>query len=45
MCIRDSSDTPDAHPMLKVDQALSHLKSHERAGRIRKTSEGWGLNG
>ncbi|MFL2976658.1 MAG: MBL fold metallo-hydrolase [Candidatus Thalassarchaeaceae archaeon] len=39
------SDTPDAHPMLKVDQTLSHLISHERAGRIRKTSEGWGLNG
>ncbi len=39
------SDTPDAHPMLKVDQTLSHLKSHERAGRIRKTTEGWKING
>ena len=35
------SDTPDAHPMLKVDQTLSHLISHEKAGRIRKTIEGW----
>ena len=35
------SDTPDAHPMLKVDQTLSHLISHEKAGRIRKTTKGW----
>ena len=39
------SDTPDAHPMLKVDQTLSHLKSHERSGRIKKTTEGWEING
>ena len=39
------SDTPDAHPMLKVDQTLSHLISHEKAGRIRKTIEGWKING
>ena len=38
------SDTPDAHPMLKIDQTISHLKSHERAGRIKKTIQGWKVN-
>tara|TARA_B100001996_G_scaffold364508_1_gene333575 strand:- start:1026 stop:2573 length:1548 start_codon:yes stop_codon:yes gene_type:complete len=39
------ADTPDAHPMLKVDQTISHLISHERAGRIRKSLDGWEING
>ena len=28
------SDTPDAHPMLKVDQTMSHLDALRREGRI-----------
>ena len=27
-------DTPDAHPMLLIDQTLSHLKGHIRSGEI-----------
>ncbi|MFL2979067.1 MAG: MBL fold metallo-hydrolase [Candidatus Thalassarchaeaceae archaeon] len=38
------SDTPDAHPMLKVDQTLSHLSSHESAGLIRREKEKWVIN-
>jgi len=38
------SDTPDAHPVLKVDQTLSHLESHQRAGKIIKSSKGWEIN-
>ena len=38
------SDTPDAHPILKVDQTLSHLESHQRAGKIIKSSKGWEIN-
>ncbi len=34
-------DTPDAHPILKIDQTLSHLKSHERYGKVEKTTSGW----
>ena len=34
-------DTPDAHPILKIDQTLSHLKSHERSGKVAKTPTGW----
>ena len=38
------SDTPDAHPMLKVDQTLSHLSSHVAAGRIRRENGKWVQN-
>jgi glyoxylase-like metal-dependent hydrolase (beta-lactamase superfamily II) len=34
-------DTPDAHPGLAVDQALSHLLSHEKGGKVRTTDGGW----
>ena len=27
-------DTPDAHPMLLIDQTLSHLKGHIKSGEI-----------
>ena len=29
-------DTPDAHPILLIDQTLSHLKGHIRSGKIVK---------
>ncbi len=35
------ADTPDAHPILKVDQTISHLKSHQKAGDIRSGEGGW----
>lgn len=38
------SDTPDAHPMLKIDQTLSHLSSHESAGLVRRENGKWVLN-
>ena len=38
------SDTPDAHPMLKVDQTLSHLSSHVATGRIRRENGKWVQN-
>ena len=28
------ADTPDAHPMLKVDQTMSHLDALRKEGRI-----------
>jgi len=28
------ADTPDAHPMLKLDQTKSHLKALRNEGRI-----------
>ena len=35
------ADTQGAHPILKLDQTLSHLKSHEIAGDVRETVSGW----
>ncbi|PXF22832.1 MAG: MBL fold hydrolase, partial [Methanobacteriota archaeon] len=35
------ADTSGAHPILKLDQTLSHLKSHEIAGDVRETVSGW----
>ena len=35
------ADTPDAHPGLAVDQTLSHLMSHQRAGTIVEDSTKW----
>jgi glyoxylase-like metal-dependent hydrolase (beta-lactamase superfamily II)/8-oxo-dGTP pyrophosphatase MutT (NUDIX family) len=35
------SNTPEAHPMLKVDQTLSHLLAHENNGFIEQTAGGW----
>ena len=35
------ANTPDAHPSLAQDQTLAHLLSHERAGRVQQTSQGW----
>ena len=29
-------DTPDAHPILLIDQTLSHLKGHIKSGEIKK---------
>ena len=29
-------DTPDAHPILLIDQTLSHLKGHIKSGKIKK---------
>jgi|TARA_B110000196_G_C21138504_1_gene662514 glyoxylase-like metal-dependent hydrolase (beta-lactamase superfamily II)/ADP-ribose pyrophosphatase YjhB (NUDIX family) len=29
-------DTPDAHPILLVDQTLSHLKGHIKSGKVKK---------
>ena len=34
-------DTPDAHPGLAVDQALSHLLSHEKDGNVKRAGDGW----
>jgi hypothetical protein len=36
-------DTPDAHPILKVDQTLSHLLTHERDGNVRQSQGNWHL--
>lgn len=36
-------DTPDAHPILKVDQTLSHLLAHKRAGDIEQLNSFWKL--
>ncbi len=36
-------DTPDAHPILKVDQTLSHLLAHQRAGEIEQINSAWKL--
>lgn len=38
------SDTPDAHPFLKVDQTLSHLLAHTREGEIVEGNDGWKVN-
>ena len=35
------ANTPDAHPGLAQDQTLAHLLSHERAGRVQQTNQGW----
>lgn len=35
------ADTPDAHPVLAIDQTLSHLMSHQRAGTIIEHSSNW----
>ena len=35
------ADTQGAHPILKLDQTLSHLRSHERAGAVHETDTGW----
>ncbi|HIC50562.1 MAG: hypothetical protein CXX69_03715 [Candidatus Thalassarchaeum betae] len=35
------SDTPDAHPLLAQDQALSHLKELQRAGQVEHDSGGY----
>tara|TARA_B100001750_G_scaffold248022_1_gene276247 strand:+ start:4744 stop:6285 length:1542 start_codon:yes stop_codon:yes gene_type:complete len=37
-------DTPDAHPILKLDQALSHLRTHERDGSVIQKGKKWYLN-
>jgi glyoxylase-like metal-dependent hydrolase (beta-lactamase superfamily II) len=37
------ADTPDAHPGLAVDQTLSHLMSHQRAGTIVEDSTKWSV--
>jgi len=39
--IQAYANTPDAHPGLAQDQTLAHLLSHERAGRVKQTSQGW----
>ena len=36
-------DTPDAHPILKVDQTLSHLHTHEKAGDVKQIQGNWHL--
>jgi len=38
------SDTPDANPILKVDQTISHLSSHESAGLVRMENGKWIIN-
>lgn len=35
------ADTPDAHPFLKVDQTLAHLRSHARNGAVLLADEVW----
>ncbi|MCP2505154.1 MAG: MBL fold metallo-hydrolase, partial [Candidatus Poseidoniaceae archaeon] len=37
------ADTPDAHPGLAVDQTLSHLMSHQRAGTVVEDSSKWSV--
>ena len=39
------ADTPDAHPGLALDQTLSHLMSHERAGTLVEYSSNWFVKG
>ena len=34
------ADTPDAHPALKVDQTLAHLKALESEGRVVRSCDG-----
>ena len=41
IAIEAYANTPDAHPGLAQDQTLAHLLSHERAGRVQQTSQGW----
>ena len=36
-------DTPNAHPILKVDQTLSHLHTHERDGNVKQIQGNWHL--
>jgi len=38
------ADTPDAHPGLAIDQTLSHLMSHQRAGAMDEHSSKWSTN-
>jgi glyoxylase-like metal-dependent hydrolase (beta-lactamase superfamily II) len=38
-------DTPEAHPMLLIDQTLSHLEGHIKSGKIRKENDKYFLNG
>jgi glyoxylase-like metal-dependent hydrolase (beta-lactamase superfamily II)/8-oxo-dGTP pyrophosphatase MutT (NUDIX family) len=35
------SDTPEAHPILKVDQTLSHLRAHERNSVLHEVNGQW----
>ncbi|MBT60294.1 MAG: hypothetical protein CMA63_01920 [Euryarchaeota archaeon] len=35
------ADTPNAHPGLAMDQTLSHLMSHERAGTLKQQLDCW----
>ena len=35
------ADTPDAHPGLAIDQTLSHLLAHEKAGNIKRHEDTW----
>tara|TARA_Y100000588_G_scaffold292175_1_gene311451 strand:- start:626 stop:2161 length:1536 start_codon:yes stop_codon:yes gene_type:complete len=37
-------DSPEAHPILKLDQALSHLRTHERDGNVIQKGINWYLN-
>ena len=41
IAIEAYANTPDAHPGLAQDQTLAHLLSHERAGRVQQTNQGW----
>lgn len=35
------ADTPDAHPILKLDQTISHLRAHERTGAVEFVDQRW----
>lgn len=35
------TDTPDAHPGLAVDQTLSHLLAHQKAGNVKQLKAEW----
>ena len=35
------ADTPDAHPGLAVDQTLSHLLAHQKAGNVKQLKAEW----
>jgi hypothetical protein len=37
------ADTPNAHPGLAMDQTLSHLLSHQRAGVLSEKSSQWSI--
>ena len=37
------ADTPNAHPGLAMDQTLSHLLSHQRAGILSEKSSQWSI--